>query len=52
MTNDDILILADKHLEYSDFGRFYGSEDDILELAHSIMELHLKERNLNNEIIE
>lgn len=38
MTNDEILNLADEYLGYSDFGNFYGKEDEILEFVNALME--------------
>jgi hypothetical protein len=40
MTNDDILNLADEYLGYSDFGNFYGSEDELLEFVAALLEKH------------
>ena len=44
MTNDDILNLADKHLDYSDHGVFFGSEDDILEFANDLIIAYFTEK--------
>ena len=44
MTNADILKIADEHLGYSDFGNFYGKEDDILEFANALLIAYYKER--------
>lgn len=40
MSKEDILNLADEYLEYSDFGNFYGSEDNILEFVAALLEKH------------
>jgi hypothetical protein len=49
MTNEEILEIADDMLNYSDFGNYYGNEDDMLEFADRIIkrtiENHLKGKN-------
>lgn len=37
MSNDEILKIADDRLNFSDFGNYYGSENDILEFASEII---------------
>ena len=40
MSKDEILNLADEFLGYSDFGNFYGTEEDLLEFVAALLEKH------------
>jgi hypothetical protein len=50
LTNKEILAVADQYFGYSDFGNFYGKEDDVIEFAGEIMRLF--NLALDKEIID
>ena len=37
LTVDEILDIADSKLEYSDFGNWYGKDDDIVEFVCEVL---------------
>ena len=43
MTNEKILDIAERWLEYSDFGNWFGDEDHLIEFAEEVMQEFKKE---------
>jgi hypothetical protein len=47
LTNEEVLDLAEKYLEYSDFGNWHGNNDAVTEFAYALIRLE-KERMIAN----
>ena len=47
INNEEVLNLAEKHLDISDFGNWFGPDDAIIEFAYALIQLE-KERIIEN----
>ncbi len=42
LTNKEVVEILDDRLDYSDFGNWYGSEDDLIEFAYYLVKADIK----------
>jgi hypothetical protein len=44
LTNEEVVGILDERLDYSDFGNYSGSEDDLIEFAYYIVKAEDEKR--------
>ncbi len=44
LTNKEVVDILDERLDYSDFGNYSGSEDDLIEFAYHIVKAEDQKR--------
>jgi hypothetical protein len=44
LTNEEVVDILDERLDYSDFGNYSGSEDDLVEFAYYIVKAENEKR--------
>jgi len=44
LTNEEVTEILDDRLDYSDFGNWYGSEDDLIEFAYYLVKAEDQKR--------
>ena len=44
LTNKEVVDILDERLDYSDFGNYSGSEDDLIEFAYHIVKAEDEKR--------
>jgi hypothetical protein len=44
LTNEEVVEILDERLDYSDFGNYSGSEDDLIEFAYYVVKAEDQKR--------
>jgi hypothetical protein len=44
LTNEEVVDILDERLDYSDFGNYSGSEDDLIEFAYYVVKAENEKR--------
>jgi hypothetical protein len=44
LTNKEVVDILDERLDYSDFGNYSGSEDDLIEFAYYVVKAENEKR--------
>jgi len=44
LTNEEVVDILDERLDYSDFGNYSGSEDDLVEFAYYVVKAEDEKR--------
>ena len=44
LTNKEVVEILDDRLDYSDFGNWYGNEDDLIEFAYYVVKAEDQKR--------
>lgn len=44
LTNEEVIEIAGDMLDYSDFGRYFGNEDYIVEFAYAVVKAEFRKR--------
>jgi hypothetical protein len=44
LTNEEVVDILDERLDYSDFGNYSGSEDDLIEFAYYVVKAEDQKR--------